>query len=122
MNIKTLFEDILWMYEQKLVLEMANMQPSETGLKSSIHVMSKGGAKHGPRVKVSNIAGRFSHDDNFSITAELEPRVVGNCKLKKQHLDDIIDWVKLNRDHLHKVWNEGDVLTTQEVADGFEKI
>lgn len=122
MNIKTLFEDIVWIYEQKLVLEMANMQPEDTGLKSIVHVMMRGGAKHGPRVKVSNTAGRFSHDDNFSITAEVEPRVVGNCKLKKQHLDDIIDWVKLNRDHLHKVWNEGDTMRASEIEAGFEKI
>lgn len=120
--MKHLIEDIWWMYEKNLVLEMANMQPRRTGLNFTVHVMSKGGAKHVPRVKVSNISDGFSHDDNFSITVENVPRVVGNFKLKKEHLDDIIDWVNLNREHLHKVWNDGDIMTSSEVSDGFHKL
>ncbi len=98
------------------------MQSSDTGLTPTIHVMSRGGAKHGPRVKVSNVAGRFSSSDNFTITAENEPRVVGNCKLKKEHVEDIIDWIRLNKDHLHKVWNEGDSMSATTMLMGFKKL
>lgn len=61
--------EIDWLYFTNSVYEMANMQPIETGLKTTIHVMHKGGAKHSARVKVSNIAGIFAHDDNFTLTA-----------------------------------------------------
>ena len=115
-------ESICYAMSDKLLLEMANLQPRETGLASIIHVCSKGGAKHGPRVKVSNIAGTYHPTDNFSITLEHEPRIIGKSKLKKEHIDNITDWVKLNREHLHKVWNNGDIMTSQEVSDGFSKV
>jgi len=117
-----LIEDISWLYCQPAVLEMANMQPRETGLSTIVHVMSRGGAKHGSRVKVSNIAGRFAYDDNFTVTAESEPRVIGRCRLKQEHLEDILDWVRLNRDHLHYVWEHGDTMTAVEVSNGFKSL
>jgi len=116
------FADIRWLILPQSVMEMANMRPSRTGLVATVHVMSKGGAKHGPRVKVSNIAGTFHHQDNFTVTVEHEPRVVGTCKLKKEHLESIVDWVKLNHDHLHKVWHHGDDMDLEDVANGFKKI
>lgn len=119
MNIKYFIDDVRWMYEQSLVCEEANMQPNLTGLASTIHVMSRGGAKHGPRVKVSNIAGGFSHDDNFSVTVEHEPRVVGKCKIHSKHLKNVIDWVKINHDHLHKIWDEGSTMNPDDVDSGF---
>lgn len=116
------YSDLSWMIFPQQVCEMANMRPQETGLTATVHVMSKGGAKHGPRVKVSNIAGTFHHADNFTITNEPEPRVIGTCKLKKDHLDAIIDWVKLNRDHISHVWNNGDTMSATEVESGFKRL
>lgn len=98
------------------------MRPTRTGLIATIHVMSRGGAKHGPRVKVSNVPGTFHPKDNFTITNEPDPRVIGTCKLRPQHLQDIIDWVKLNRDHISKVWDEGDDMDPEDVAAGFKKL
>lgn len=121
-TLKMLYEKLALKLDDKLILEMGNIQPKETGLSSIIHVMYKGGAKHGPRVKVSNIAGTFHHKDNFTVTAEHEPRVIGNCKLKKEHLDNIVDWVKLNHDHIYKVWHNGDTMTHEEVGKGFKKL
>ena len=85
------FADFCWLNLRQPVLEMANMRPSRTGLVATVHVMSRGGAKHGPRVKVSNVPGTFHPTDNFTVTNDPEPRVIGTCKLKKQHLQDIID-------------------------------
>ena len=117
----TLIDDVRWLYFSQMVLEMANMQPEDTGLLPIVHIMHRGGVKHGARVKVSNIAGRFAHD-NFTVTAEKEPRVVGRCKLKKDHLQYVLDWVLLNRDHIRNVWENGDTMRAREIEDGFSKI
>lgn len=116
-----LYEELKLRLDDALVLEMGNMQPRDTGLQPIVHIMHKGGAKHGPRVKVSNIAGTYHSKDNFTVTAEHEPRVIGNCKLKKEHLDAITDWVKLNHAHLHKVWHS-DQMSPSEVEVGFKRI
>lgn len=118
------FQDFCWLNFTQPILGAANLQPKETGLKTIVHVMSKGGAKYGARIKVSNIAGTFHHKDNFTITNEHEPRIIGNCKLKseKEHVDDIIDWVKLNQEHINKVWNNGDTMTMEEVSKGFKTL
>lgn len=121
-TFKQILEVISYQFDDKHVYEMANMQPEDTGLKPIVHVMQKGGAKHGPRVKVSNVNGRFHPDDNFTVTAEHEPRVVGNCKLKQKHLDDIVDWVKLNHEHIHHVWHHGDVMRGTDIEAGFKKL
>ena len=116
-----MLEEIKISIDDRLVLEMGNMQPRDTGLSPIVHIMHKGGAKHGARVKVSNISGTFHPKDNFTVTAEHTPRVVGNCKLKSEHLDNITDWVKLNHEHLHKVWND-DTMSPSEVEAGFKKV
>ena len=121
-NIRNFLSDIHWLNGNHSLLEMANIQPSESGLLPIVHVMSRGGAKHSARVKVSNIVGRFAHDDNFTITAESSPRIIGKCKLKQQHLQDVIDWVKLNRDHLLHIWENGDTMTSSEISSGFIKL
>lgn len=123
MNLKQLFEDIFILYyDNRHMLEMANVQPHETGLKPVIHVSGKGGAKHSARIKVSNVAGTFSHDDNFTMTVEHEPRIIGNCKLHPKHIEDVKDWVKLNHDHLHNVWHNNGVMTGNEVTSGLKKL
>lgn len=118
----SLLETVQYFLEDSLLTEMANLQPKSTGIMHTVNVVSKGGAKHGARVKVSNVAGRWAHDDNFTVTVEHEPRVIGNCKLKKEHLDNIKDWVKLNHDHLHKVWNDPGTMDSDEVTSGFRKL
>ena len=119
-KVKHLFEDIYYLFFDHNLVEMANMQPQETGLKPVIFVSSKGGAKHGPRITVSNITGRFHPTDHFTVTTD--GRIVGKCKLHQKHLDDVLDWVKLNKDHLHNVWHNGDIMASKEVSDGFRKV
>lgn len=122
MSIKNFIDDVRAKLSNNLVCEEANMQPNLTGLVSTIHVMSRGGAKHGPRVKVSNIAGGFSHTDNFSVTIEHEPRVVGTCKIHNKHLKNVMEWVKMNHDHLHKIWNDGSMMNPMDVDSGFKHL
>lgn len=119
-SMRTLIDDVRWMYFGSHLYEMANMQPRDTGLVSIVHIMHKGNCKHGPRVKVSNVAGTFS-EDNFTVTAEHHPRIIGTCKLKTEHLESIKDWIKLNHDHIHKVWHHGDIMSPEEVGSGFRR-
>jgi hypothetical protein len=120
-TFKQFVEDISYFLDDRLVCEMANMQPKDTGLHPIVHVMSKGGAKHGPRVKVSNVPGTFNPDHSFTITAEHEPRIIGKPLLSNKHVEDIKDWVKLNHDHIHKVWHDA-TMTGTEVDAGFKKL
>jgi hypothetical protein len=116
------FKDFLILMDNRNLWEMANLQTSLTGLKSVVFVSWKANARHGPRIKVSNIAGRMHPDDNFTVTVENEPRVIGKCKLKQQDLENVIDWVKLNKNHLMDVWKNGDEMNPTEVQDGFIKL
>lgn len=108
--------------DDRHIYEMANMQPEQTGLVPIIHVSNKGGAKHGPRVKVSNINGKYAHDDNFTVTAEHEPRIIGTNKLGTDHENDIKDWVKLNHGHIHKIWHSDGTMSGTEIDAGFRKL
>lgn len=88
------------------MLEMANLSSKDTGLSVFIW-FGKVGGQHGPRIKISNTKGRFNETDNFVISVEKEPRILTtkSVKLKKQEVDDVIDWVKLNYDVLMKLWH-----------------
>ena len=87
------------------MVEMANLFPDETGLPVIIWFGEVGG-QHGPRIKVSNVRGKFAAHDNFVMSVDKEPRIVTskNVKLKKNEVDDIIDWIKLNYDDLMLMW------------------
>ena len=70
--------------------EMANFYPQETGLGVVIWFGEVGG-QHGPRIKVSNIAGKFAINDNFVISVSRNPQVLTpkSMKLKENQLADI---------------------------------
>ena len=98
---------ILSILEQENELfEMSNIQPKRTGLSVSVWVREKReGLQHACSIKVSNIPGRFDPYDNFSVSINDSPQVIaGACKLKGQVLDDIKDWVVLNKDALLDLW------------------
>ena len=94
---------------EDLIAEMARVDPSLSGINVVIFVSSKQyvDGKHWARIKVSNIPGTFSKTDNFVVTISSRPEVVaGNPKYKQSELEDIFDWVKLNRSTLLKYWNK----------------
>lgn len=102
--------DQLFLSEEDLILEapmneMANLFPDETGLDRIIWFGEVGG-QHGPRIKVSNIKGKFSQSDNFVISVDKNPKVLTpkSMKIKSSELEDLFDWVKLNYDDLMKMW------------------
>lgn len=88
------------------MLEMANLHPDDTGLHRVIWIGEVGG-QHGPRIKVSNLKGKYSKSDNFVISVNKDPIVLTpkSMKISQDELDNILDWVKLNYSELMELWN-----------------
>lgn len=99
-----------FMVEQEILaapmMEMANLSSKDTGLAYVIWFGEVGG-HHGPRIKVSNVKGKFAVNDNFVISVDPEPRILTprSRKISQSDVDDICDWIKLNYDVLHKLWH-----------------
>lgn len=85
--------------------EMVNLSSKETGLAVVIWFGEVGG-QHGPKIKVSNLKGKFAANDNFVISVDKDPVVLTmkSMKLSQAELNDVLDWVKLNYDDLMKLW------------------
>jgi hypothetical protein len=104
------FSEFLSEAQQKVLVEaelfeMANLNPADTGLNYVIWIGEIGG-QHGPRIKVSNIKGKFAKDDNFVISIAKEPVNLTPkfTKISIKEVDDVKDWVKLNYEVLMKLW------------------
>jgi hypothetical protein len=101
-----------WLLSQP-INEMANLNPASTGLPVVIWVGVVGG-HHGPRIKVSNLRGKFAADDCFVVAVAREPFVATprSVKLKQDDVDEVIDWIKLNYDVLMELYQ------SHETGDG----
>ena len=109
------------------LMEMAILTQNHTGMQPTIIVLSKyssegKSSQHGARVKVSNVDGRFAHDDNFTITVGKYPLTSGICKLSRKTCDDFVKWVRLNHDHLINVWENGHNLDPIDLIKRFKKV
>jgi hypothetical protein len=106
------------------LLDLANIDPSKSGLKYYIRLYGrrKTVTQYGPRIKVSNVQRRFDLINNFILTIENEPQVIGNCKIPKEHLDHVKDWIKLNHDHLHSMWHNYETQDTQDELSKLTKL
>lgn len=85
--------------------EMANLFPEDTGLKRIIW-FGEVSEQHGPRIKVSNVKGKFALTDNFVVSVDKNPSVLtkSSMKISNDELEDVFDWIKLNYDLLIKMW------------------
>lgn len=118
-----LLESIYFVISDRNLYEMANVQPKESGLVAIVHVMSGFGSRHAARVKISNVAGKFDPKDKFVVSVESEPRiVVGKSKLSGKHTQDVLDWVKLNREHIVRIWKDSGTMTALDISNGFRSI
>ena len=84
--------------------EMANLDGRDTGLKYSVFVSSKGGAKHECRVKVSNIRGKNANQDCFVISLKDLEVCEGICKLNSDDLEAVKWWIHRNRFPILDLW------------------
>lgn len=85
--------------------EMANLTKSITGIDPIIFCSPKGGAKHECRVKVSNVIGKMTADDIFSIDLK-DLAITGFCKLSADQLESVRWWVHQNRFTILDYWKE----------------
>lgn len=104
------FANFLSDTEQKLLVEaelteMANLQPGDTGLTYVIW-MGEVGGQHGPRIKVSNVKGKFAKDNNFVLSVAKDPANLTPkyTKISNDEVEDVKDWIKLNYEILMDLW------------------
>jgi hypothetical protein len=65
----------------------------------------KGDAPHECRVKVSNIIGKMTASDTFSVELK-DLSVDGYCKLSSNHLESVKWWIYQNRFVILDYWKE----------------
>lgn len=89
--------------------EMSNLTKDESGLDHIVYVSTKQGVNHGPRVKVGVDKSNYWTGKTFTVTIQAEPVIIGDTeKIKRSELNDIVDWVKLNREYLLHYWHQKD--------------
>ncbi len=81
--------------DNDLLYEMANLTKSITGIIPVIFCSPKGDAKHECRVTVSNIIGKMTAADTFTIELKTLD-IIGHCKLTSEHLDSVKWWIHKN--------------------------
>lgn len=94
---------------EEQVLEIARIKPANTGLPFMIRASASKDVheRHGPRIKVSNRRGEFDNLDNFTVSIDNNPTVkAGKPKFTDSEVQDIKDWVLLNKEPLLKYWRD----------------
>ena len=106
MKLKELFDCIALCEDD--IAEMANLRPKDTGLNLVMFVSTKEyvNDRHGPRIKISNIPGTFSKDDNFVVLISKSPTInTKQCKYDNDTRKSIEDWITINYKQLIDYWN-----------------
>ena len=98
--------------------EMANLRPSMTGLPFVVFVSQQGGARHGPRIKVSPLP-RYTPSEATTITLEQPPRPLG--AIGSHELAAIRRWIELNRAVLEAYW-DGSIDYTEDMLAQIKSI
>src|SRR5574343_1597929 len=95
----------IYQLNEDVMLEMANFQPRQTGLPTVIWFGEVGGQR-GPRIKVSNIPGKFAINDCFTVAVAPSPYVIKkhDVRLSNKELNLVFDWVSINYNKLMLLW------------------
>jgi len=110
------------LYEkEKPIYEMANIRPDETNLPMVIWIFPKTGKeKHSARIKVSKKYGEKASDDMFTITIP-DYEIIGDTgNIKKQDIEKVIAFVKLNEQVILQVWE--DKISPAKAVSLFKKL
>ncbi len=83
--------------------EMANLTSDLTGVDPVVFCSPKGDAPHECRVKVSNVIGKMTASDVFSIAVN-DLSVTGHCKLSTDQLESVKWWIHKNRFAILDYW------------------
>ena len=87
------------------------MEAGPTGLPFVVFVSQQGGARHGPRIKISPLP-RYSPSDEVTITLEKPPRALG--PISSGDLALVRQWIDLNRAVLEAYW-DGRIAFTEDM-------
>jgi hypothetical protein len=94
-------------YDNIAINEMANISKTSTRLPCKIYISDRLGVNHGPRIKVNADYSDKWSGNSFTITISDTPTVIGNTyKVKESDIEEIKDWILLNKDILLKYWKE----------------
>lgn len=96
---------------QEAPFEMANLRPERTGLPFVIFVSQQGGARHGPRIKISPLP-HYNADEAVTVTLEKPPRALG--PVDKRDLELVAQWIELNREAIEGYW-DGTIAYTEDL-------
>ena len=97
--------------------EFADLVPEDTNLSSVIWVDGNRNTPHGKRIKFqNNNAKRLNGGELIPVTISDEPQIPKSVKTKikisQKELNEIKEWIKLNKDVLIKYGN-GEITTKQ---------
>lgn len=100
---------------------MTNISSMRSKLPNNIFIFvsPRAGAKHGPRVKVSNIRGKFADDNTFSLTVCDSPQVVDgkpDNSFTAKDLDALNKWIVKRQATLLEIWNS-DTLDSEQIIE-----
>lgn len=106
--MKRMSEEIDEFGMPKMLYEMANLRPNETGLPMVIWVQPKTGKeKHGPRIKVQSIHGSKVYlDKMISIGFDRNGNIENFGGLSKKDLDIVSKFIKKNVIYLLQLWDD----------------
>lgn len=86
-----------------ILFEMASLTSDITGISPDVFCSPKGETKHECRIKVSNLIGKMSADDIFSI--ELKDLTIrGHCRLNSDQLESVKWWIHRNKFVILDYW------------------
>lgn len=108
----------------EFLYEFANLTQRDTGIQNIvIHCYSQGDVElnHSPRIKVSNVYGKYSQTDNFSLDFQGNVKE-GEVKIKPKELKLVKLWKALNKDILLEYWKTGVEMATSDFIDSIQKI
>lgn len=83
--------------------EMSNLSSRSTGVATVIFMSAKGGAKHGCRIKVSNVSGKIAHEDTFTMTIP-GFEIIGETRLPTKTMNQLLVWCISNQQVLLDHW------------------
>ena len=104
------------------LMEMANVSPKKTGIENVYIWFGPNPHTHGMRVKVSNVPGKYSKEDCFTLTIPKFRTIgkVNNSLITSSVMDDIKMFINLNYALISDFSNE--LISTDEFIDGLKSI
>ena len=129
-NYETMDELLNTVYTDEMLLEMANISQSTTGLDVIIWVQTnntQSTGKHNlPRIKFqNNTATKVQTNELIPISIADEPKILlkndelSKIKISKEQINRVIQWIVKNKEILIDYWNEK--TTTDELFQKLKK-